>query len=470
MQPDQVENRLQRTFQVLSGSKIYFFLIVILGLPVHLLAWLRFKKLESSNPYAKKYKQLKEELLRSKFFLELHTRYKNQELKKAEFFDERISEEKLEETVQQLVLKRLDEEIHLQLNKEQIKIFTYNSYFSSLLSRKSFLTFSFLFALPMYILLAIYSRPYIRFIFERVIQSLFVIVGVTALVFTILYLSPSDPSTNILGEEATPQQIEKFNSIYHLDETYPEQLWNAVKSIVTFDLGLSYAGKENIIESIFNKFPTTFQIAFFSLLMAIIIAIPIGIISAVRPNSILDYTFMCIALLGLSIPNFWQGLIFILTFSINMQWFPATFDPKNWLTLIMPVVVLGTGITASIARMTRSSMLEVIHEDYITTAKAKGLSERRIIFKHMITNALIPIITLTGLQFAGLLGGAAVTEKIFNISGMGSYIIDKQYIPDIPAILGSVVYISITISIVALVIDIIYTFVDPRIRSQIKKV
>src|SRR5690606_11312002 len=138
----------------------------------------------------------------------------------------------------------------------------------------------------------------------------------------------------------------------------------------------------------------------------------------------------------------------ILTFSIDLQWLPATYNPNNWLSLVMPIIVLGTTLTASIARMTRSSMLEVINEDYIMTAKAKGLSERKVITKHAIRNAMIPIITVIGLLFGGMLGGAAVTEKVFNIAGIGSYIVDKQFIPDIPAILGGLVYIAITISIV----------------------
>jgi bacterioferritin-associated ferredoxin len=148
---------------------------------------------------------------------------------------------------------------------------------------------------------------------------------------------------------------------------------------------------------------------------------------------------MFIALLGLSIPNFWQGLIFILNFSIKLQWLPATFSPGNWLSIVMPAVVLGTALTASIARMTRSSTLEIINEDYIITAKAKGLNKHQVLWKHAVGNAMIPIITVIGLLFGGMLGGAAVTEKVFNISGIGSFIVDKQFIPDIPSVMGGVV-------------------------------
>lgn len=177
---------------------------------------------------------------------------------------------------------------------------------------------------------------------------------------------------------------------------------------------------------------------------------------------------MLLVLIGLSIPDFWQGLVAILNFSIKVNWLPATYNPDNWLSLINPAIVLGTGLAASVARMTRSSTLEVIHQDYIVTAKAKGLSERKVILKHALGNALIPIVTVIGLQFGGMLGGAAVTEKVFNINGIGSYIVDKQFIPDIPGILAGVIYVAVTISLVNLLVDLLYAFLDPRIRSKMR--
>jgi peptide/nickel transport system permease protein len=300
-------------------------------------------------------------------------------------------------------------------------------------------------------------------------MTLFVILGVVVLVFTILYISPFDPAVNILGQTATPDQISEFNRVYGLDQSYFVQLWNNIRGIATFDLGKSFAGNEDILAAIGRKFPVTLKLTFFSQLMAIAIAIPIGIVSAAKPNSWFDYTFMLIALIGLSIPSFWQGLVFILGFAIKLQWLPATFNPSNALTYLMPVLVLGTGLTAAIARMTRASTLEIIHEDYIVTATAKGLNRRTVLLRHAVRNALIPIVTVIGLQFGGMLGGAAVTEKVFNISGLGSYIVDKQFIPDIPAIMGGVVYTAITISLINALIDILYAFVDPRIRSKMKQ-
>ncbi|GJM72320.1 hypothetical protein HMSSN036_45360 [Paenibacillus macerans] len=243
---------------------------------------------------------------------------------------------------------------------------------------------TFLPGLPMYALIFLYTHPYLKYVFERLVMSLFVIMGVSILVFTILYLSPMNPAANILGETATEEQIAQFNKIYGLDQSYFVQLWNTIKGIASFDLGKSFSGNEQVTATIARKFPITLVLTVISLMLAILIAIPVGIISAVKRNSLWDYTFMFIALIGLSIPNFWQGLIFILNFSIKLHWLPATFNPENALSFIMPTVVLGTGLTAAVARMTRSSTLEVIHEDYILTAKAKGLSKRQVLLKHAL--------------------------------------------------------------------------------------
>nr|WP_276536557.1 ABC transporter permease [Tissierella carlieri] len=320
----------------------------------------------------------------------------------------------------------------------------------------------------MYVLILIYSNPYTKYIFERLLMMIFVIFGVTWLVFTILYLSPMDPAINVLGQTATPDQVAEFNRINGLDKPYYIQLFNTFKSLITFNLGKSYVGNEDVLAAIMRKFPITLQLTFASLIIAVAIAIPAGIISAIKQYSSFDYIFMLVALLGLSIPTFWMGLILILNFSIKMHLLPATFILGDWKTLIMPSVVLGTSLAATVARMTRSSMLEVKNMDYIVTARAKGLSEGKVITKHILGNAMIPIVTVIGLQFGGMLGGSAVTEKVFNINGIGSFIVDKQFIPDIPIVLAGVVYVAVIISLANLVVDIMYSFLDPRIKSKMK--
>lgn len=460
---------LKDSFDKLSFSKGYYALLLLLGLPVHIVTMILYRTKKSSSTYAAAYASMQQKLLATGKYAALKAEYIAQEQARATFFDHATTDAAIEQTAQKLVDEQLHKHTLAALQQDGVMALTYRQQFSEWLTDRRFVLITIIPALLMYALLVLCSNAFVRFVVERLFQTIFVIVGVATLVFTILYFSPFDPARNLLGVEATQAQIDNFNRIYGLDQPYLTQLWQSLTGLFTFDLGLSFAGKEDIAQSILNKFPVTLQIALWSLMMAIVIAIPVGIVSAVRPNSAWDYTFMLIALIGLSIPSFWQGLIFILTFSLELKWFPATYNPSNWLSLVMPIVVLGTSITASIARMTRSSMLEAIHEDYILTAKAKGLSERTVISKHAIRNAMIPIITVIGLLFGGMLGGASVTEKVFNISGIGSYIVDKQFIPDIPAILGGVVYIAITISIVNLIIDILYAFFDPRIRSKMKK-
>ncbi|AMO85611.1 Glutathione transport system permease protein gsiC [Solibacillus isronensis B3W22] len=457
------------SFQKNASKKSYYFAFVLLGLLVHIFTVPLYLVNRSKSTYAEKAMNVKRQIIEDEKVFEWHRQYEVEERTKAQFFNRKVDEQTIIQAAKALAQQKLEREIEKRLEANGVVENSYKNYFSTLLERPNFLLITIIPGILMYALLLITSNPFTRFIFERLLQSVFVIIGVATLVFTILYISPFDPARNLLGVEATPAQVENFNKLYGLDQPYLVQLWHSLSGLFTFDLGTSFAGKEDVTQSILNKFPVTLEIAMFSLLMAIAIAIPVGIVSAVRPNSFIDYVFMLIALIGLSIPSFWQGLIFILTFSLELKWFPATYNPSNWMSLVLPIVVLGTSITASIARMTRSSMLEVIHEDYIITAKAKGLSERKVITKHAIRNAMIPIITVIGLLFGGMLGGAAVTEKVFNISGIGSYIVDKQFIPDIPAILGGVVYIAITISIVNMLIDILYAFFDPRIRSKMKK-
>ena len=459
----------QTSYVKLIHHKFYAGLLYVLGLPVHVITFILYIVSGKDAIYEKDFQNSVNKVRSSTQYDEWLQGYYEQEVAKATFFKQRTTTENHREAAKRLADRKAMKVVEQQLKQRGASPKTYNTYFAQLLSKNWFVVVTIIPAILMYALLVIYKNPFLQFIFERLVQTAFVIVGVAILVFTILYLSPFDPARNILGVGATNEQIANFNRIYGLDQPYFVQLWDALRGLFTFDLGTSYAGKEDVAQSIITKFPVTLEIAIISLLVAIAIAIPIGIISAVRPNSIVDYTFMFIALIGLSIPSFWQGLIMILTFSIELKWLPATYNPNNALSLIMPIIVLGTSLTASIARMTRSSMLEVIHEDYIITARAKGLSERKIISKHAIKNAMIPIITVIGLLFGGMLGGASVTEKVFNISGIGSYIVDKQFIPDIPAILAGVVYIAITISIVNLIIDICYNFFDPRIRSKMKK-
>lgn len=471
------QNRLiasiSNTYSKILLNPSYKYLLLLLGAPVNLVVFLVYWFQRRKDAYAEAEHRIHSQLLASGVLDRLRADILEQEKRKAAFFKQTMNEQKLKLEADKIAAVQFREVVREQATKELAltnrKRLTMADTFEQLLQNSLFFIVSLIPGLLMYILIFLYSNPYMKYIFERLAMTVLVIFGVAFLVFTILYLSPFNPAANILGQTATAEQIEAFNKIHGLDQSYWVQLWNNIKGIAYFDIGKSFSGNEDITASIARKFPITLTLTLISLVVAVAIALPIGIISATRPNSFFDYTFMFIALIGLSIPNFWQGLILILNFSIKLGWLPATFNPANWLSMIMPVVVLGTSLTASVARMTRSSTLEVINEDYMMTARAKGLGKQTILMKHAVRNALIPIITVIGLLFGGMLGGAAVTEKVFNISGIGSYIVDKQFIPDIPAIMGGVVYTAITISLINVLIDILYAFFDPRIRSKMKQ-
>ncbi|WP_404447977.1 ABC transporter permease [Sutcliffiella horikoshii] len=465
-------NGLQLIYEKLCRAPIYKWLVLLLGIPIVVWIYGLYLIKRRDDPYAEVYEKVKGQLEVEGIYEQLVSKYTAQINQKNRFFQEKVNSANVAKEATRWADENYREiinaEVDRQLRSTAKQRVTFDHVFTELLGKRMFVLLTFVPGVFMYLLMYVFGNPYQKFIVERLAMSVFVVLGVAFFVFTILYLSPFQPAANILGESATPEQIAAFNRLYGLDQPYFVQLWSALKGIVTFDLGTSFTGNENVADSIFRRFPITMVLAVISLLMAIMIAIPIGIIAATKPNSFFDYTFMFIALIGLSIPNFWQGLIFILNFSIKLQWLPATFSPTNWLSIIMPAVVLGTALTASIARMTRSSTLEIIHEDYMLTAKAKGLSKQQVLWKHGVRNAMIPIITVIGLLFGGMLGGAAVTEKVFNISGIGSFIVDKQFIPDIPSVMGGVVYIAITISLVNLLIDVLYAFFDPRIRTKMK--
>lgn len=403
---------------------------------------------------------------------ELRRKLELQEERKAAFLKQNSSAEERKRHVDEIYAKekqaeltRLREQYYREQDREPQTF---------LRSTLDFLGTTFGFALslilgwPMYLFLLVVSVPTLRYIANRLIMMLFVIVGVTIIVFTLLYLSPSDPATNILGNQATPEQIENFRELHGLNDPYLVQLGRTIKGVFTFDLGNAYVGSERVVTTILRRFPVTLLLTLLSLGLSLLVALPAGIYAAVKANTTFDQLFMLVALIGISIPSFWQGLIFILTFSIRLGWLPATYSSANLASLLMPAVVLGTGLMASVARMTRSSTLEVINEDYILTARSKGLSNLRVILRHAVPNALIPIVTIVGLQFGGMLGGSSVTEKVFNINGIGSFIVDRQFVPDIPSVMGGVIYVAIILSLVNVVVDLLYSFLDPRIRSRIR--
>lgn len=463
---------LSKNFDKMFKNKQYKPWVMLTGCLSLIFVFFKYLKEKSSNNFAALEQEVTVRLEKDNTYTKFKEEALAQVTKKSEFLNKPISDSEKDKQAEKIARAKLGELIKresLKLSQEKnVKIVKFSEVYGECIKNPVFLIFSFIVSFPMYILMAIYSNAYAKYIFERLVMMIFVIFGVTFLVFTILYISPMDPAKNILGETATQAQIDDFNRVYGLDKSYVERLFTTFKQLITFDLGNTYIGNMDVATEILNKFPVTMVIAFWSLVVSIVIAIPSGIISAIKQYSSFDYIFMFIALIGLSIPNFWLALVMILEFSINLKILPATYIVGNWVSVIMPAIVLGTGMSATVARMTRSSMLEVKNSDYILTAKAKGLSQYKVVMKHILGNAMIPIVTVIGLQFGGMLGGSAVTEKGFNINGLGSFIVDRQFIPDVPVVLAGVVYIAVVISVANLAIDILYAFLDPRIKSKMK--
>lgn len=312
------------------------------------------------------------------------------------------------------------------------------------------------------------------FIIRRIIQTIPVLIGVSILVFSLMHLIPGDPAQIMAGEGATTEQVENIRERLGLNAPLPVQYGEYVTKAVQGDLGSSIRTGRDVNTEIGDRFWVTVELAIYSTILSIFLGLIAGIISATKKYSFQDISIMIVALFGLSMPNFWLGLMLIQWFAIGIdlpQWVPfientGWFKPSGWGSfnqIVLPVITLGTGGAAIIARMTRSTMLEVIDQDYIRTAKAKGVKDRVIIYRHALKNALIPVVTVVGLQFGGLLGGAVLTETVFAINGMGKLIIDSILARDFPMVQGTILVVSVLFVLVNLIVDVIYHFLNKRI-------
>ena len=304
----------------------------------------------------------------------------------------------------------------------------------------------------------------LKYIAKRLVYLIPVLIGIVFVIFTIMYFSPGDPAKLILGDRAPEEQVEALRHELGLDLPYHQQFFNYIKNAVRGDFGNSYQLRMPVWDIIKLRFPLTLQLTTFTMLIAVLIGVPVGILSAVKQYSIVDAFSVVFALLMASIPAFWLGMLLMLLFSLNLGWLPSSgYEGLKW--LILPSVTLGFINCATIMRMTRSSMLEVVRQYFIRTARAKGAAEKRVIFKHALKNAIIPVITVVGNAFGSSLGGAVVTETVFGLPGMGTQIITAIRQKDNPVVLASVIVIALAFSLVNLIVDILYTYVDPRIRD-----
>lgn len=309
----------------------------------------------------------------------------------------------------------------------------------------------------------------LKYTLKRLLLFIPVVLGVLLVTFTINFFSPGDAALATLGSEASPEALETFREEHGLNDSFIVQFLNYTKGVITrFDFGSSYQTRQPVTEELMRRYPTTIKLAFLAVLFATVIGIPLGIVSATKQYSIADYSASLISLIGASLPQFWLALMMMLLFSVKLKLLPATgFDtPKQW---IMPMVAIGIYPVATIMRMTRSNMLEVIRQDYIRTARAKGTKEFVVIQKHALKNALLPVITVIGAQLGQSLSGAMVVESIFSIPGLGSLLVTAIKNRDYPMIQGAVVFIALVYSAVNLLVDLGYAFIDPRIMSQYAK-
>jgi len=299
-----------------------------------------------------------------------------------------------------------------------------------------------------------------------------VLLGVTFVVFMILSLAPGDPAVSILGDKASEADLEAMREQLGLNDPILVQYAHYLGNILKGDFGTSYKNQLPVMELVLERFPNTLYIAMGAIIFSLIFGIPIGIISAKKQYSFIDNISMVGALIGVSMPVFWMGLLLVIVFSLNLKLLPSSGMGEGFLpllkSLILPVVALGSYSLAMIARMTRSSMLEVIRQDYISTARSKGINEGQVTYRHMLKNALIPIITSVGLQFGTLMGGSIMTETVFSWPGIGRLMVESIKSRDIPIVMGSVVFLSVVFSLVNLIVDILYAYVDPQIKSQYK--
>jgi ABC-type dipeptide/oligopeptide/nickel transport system permease component len=302
----------------------------------------------------------------------------------------------------------------------------------------------------------------LRAVLSRVVQAVPALIGITAVAFVLLHIS-GDPTYILLPPEASNAERAAFRHAYGLDEPLPIQYATYVARLVQGDLGTSFAFREPALQVVMRRYPNPLELAVVATLVALLVAIPAGVLSAVRRGSVLDRVLMTLVLLAQSIPTFWLGMLLILVLAVGLRWFPAS-GQGSLANLVLPCVTLSAWFVALLTRLTRSEMLEVLAQDYVRTARAKGVRERVVLLRHGLRNASIPIVTIVGLQFGGLLGGAVMTETVFAWPGVGTLILDSILKKDYPVVLAGVLVVAGTFILINLVLDLLYVYLDPRLQ------
>ena len=325
-----------------------------------------------------------------------------------------------------------------------------------------------------------------RYIVRRLIQMIPLLIGVSIIVFLLGHMAPGDPVRMLLGEEATQADVERLHAVYGFDKPLPVQYFRWFSRAIQGDLGVSIRQTIPVSKLIFERLGATIELALFSVIIAIMLGIPLGLFASTRRGTIWDYLTMVVSLIGVSMPGFWLGLVLLSYVALHVSWLPmfgrdvsiisglvtlvTRFRVDDLINafrfLLLPAIALGTSMMAIIARLTRSSMLEVLSKDYIRTAQAKGLKKRVVVVKHALRNALMPVITMVGIQFGAMLGGAVVTETVFAWPGVGRLVINAITQRDFPLVQGGVLMMALIFTVVNLLVDVCYALVNPRIRYE----
>ncbi len=307
-----------------------------------------------------------------------------------------------------------------------------------------------------------------KYVIKRILLMIPVLLGISFVVFFLMDLTPGTPADIIMGDLATSEAKAALNESLGWNRPFIQRFLDYIMGVFRGDFGSSYVSGLPVFEELFSRFPTTFQLALYSMILASLIGIPLGIACAVKQYSLIDSCSTIFALIFISIPTFWLGLMMIILFSVQLHWLPPN-GSETLAHFIMPAITCAGTTLATLIRMTRSTMLEVIRQDYIRTAYAKGAAKGRVIVKHALQNAFIPIITIVGVNFGYMLGGAVITENVFGMSGIGNLLLSSIRSKDIPMVMGGVLIVAVMFSIVNLLLDICYAYVDPRVKAQYKK-
>jgi peptide/nickel transport system permease protein len=305
-----------------------------------------------------------------------------------------------------------------------------------------------------------------KYILRRIILLIPILMGVSVIVFGIMYATPGDPAILMLGENAPAAELEALREQLGLNEPVYVQYGIWIGNVLRLDFGRSIRSGRPVTAEITGRLPATVELAVLATLLAVAVGVPLGIVSANRPNSVVDHVATVAAFGGLAMPVFWQGLMMILIFSLWLGWLPPSGRLGGWAYYILPTITLGTSAIAAITRMTRATMLETLSQDYVRTARSKGVQHRTILYRHALRNAMIPIVTVIGLQFGGLLSGAVITETIFSWPGIGRLAVDAIRSKDFPVVQGVVMVFALLYAFVNLITDVLYAYLDPRLQTR----